>query len=574
MSGTGQAEGTKDRANGTKDRADGIKDRANGRMNPPSTDQTDGICGSKPTHHTADTSSTNNSQLATQPLDDTEEEESPTQTQSKVWGQLYPHCGTFPRLALSQDSFKLGRGRSMEYVITESDMGSQKWLTAVSKCQCEIFRNKNGVFLRDHSSNGTWVNGFKIGKNNMRPLEHDSEICFAGLNKKVFVYRSTDPQREIFPPELTDKYTVSKVLGRGACGEVRLGFRIPDLHRVAIKVINKRTTSTVPSNSQTIMNEVRILQSVNHPCIINLEDVIHTQDYLFIVLELAEGGELFEKIIEKTKFNEFEAKLHFYQIASAIQYLHSKNICHRDLKPENVLLCSLDDNKPVVKITDMGLSKLVDLGPGGTVLKTFCGTPNYLAPEVIESASSSFGTYTMKVDCWSLGVILYIILSGTPPFTNERQCNKPLRQQIMQADFIFYPQLFNSVSKEAKDLIRSLLKVRPSERLSAEDILLHPWLQDTAARQKAEALMREQQSGLNILRPIQTNGPVGPTNRPPVTLTVMKRPVPMDVDPPAAAADPIPEKRHRVEINLVSENNAAYRPPCAFQSPRPPSDVN
>ena len=73
----------------------------------------------------------------------------------------------------------------------------------------------------------------------MRPLEHDSEICFAGLNKKVFVYRSTDPQREIFPPELTDKYTVSKVLGRGACGEVRLGFRIPDLHRVAIKVINK-----------------------------------------------------------------------------------------------------------------------------------------------------------------------------------------------------------------------------------------------------------------------------------------------------------------------------------------------
>ena len=134
---------------------------------------------------------------------------------------------------------------------------------------------------------------------------------------------------------------------------MRLGFRIPDLHRVAIKVICKKKTSTV-SSAQTIMNEVRILRTVKHLCIINLEDVIDTPDFLFIVLELAEGGELFEKIIDKTKFNVPEAKLHFYQIASAMQYLHSKNICHRDLKPENELLCSLDDSRPVVKITDMG----------------------------------------------------------------------------------------------------------------------------------------------------------------------------------------------------------------------------
>ena len=115
----------------------------------------------------------------------------------------------------------------------------------------------------------------------MRPLEHDSELCFSADNKKVFVFRSMSALRDQFPTQLTDKYTVSKVLGRGAYGEVRLGFRIPDLHRVAIKVICKKKTSTV-SNAQTIMNEVRILRTVKHPCIINLEDVIDTPDFLFI----------------------------------------------------------------------------------------------------------------------------------------------------------------------------------------------------------------------------------------------------------------------------------------------------
>jgi len=520
--------------------------------------------------------SSNHSQLATQPIDDEEDE---NEVQQKVWGKLLPQSGTFPQIPLSSDSFKLGRGSLMDYVIKESDMGSSKWLTAVSKCQCEIFRDSKGVFIRDHSSNGTWVNGSKIGKNQARPLDHDSDICFAGAKKKVFVYRAEDDVRETFPEPLTEKYIVSKVLGRGACGEVRLGFRVPDLHRVAIKIICKRTTSTFSKSTPAIMNEVRILQQVNHPCVIRLEDVIDTPEFLYIVLELAEGGELFEKIIEKTKFNEAEAKLHFYQMVSAIQYLHAKNICHRDLKPENVLLCSLDDSRPVVKITDMGLSKLVDLG---TVLKTFCGTPNYLAPEVIHSASASFATYTLKVDCWSLGVILYILLSGTPPFSNERKCGTPLRTQIERAHYFFYPELFNTVSQPAKDLITNLLKAKPEERLSADDIMNHPWLDDPAVRKKAETLMREQasQSHQPIRSNYQPNPPIRGTNLqmttgqqpmrgqqqplkpsnqingPGVTLTLMKRPVPMDVDP-----DPVPEKKNRVEISLIGS---------PFQAPQPP----
>jgi len=201
------------------------------------------------------------------------------------------------------------------------------------------------------------------------------------------------------------------------------------------------------------------------------------------------GGELFDKIIEKTKLNENEAKLHFFQIASAISYLHSKKICHRDLKPENVLLCTTDETQPIVKITDMGLSKLVHLE---TRLKTFCGTPQYIAPEVVSSAGLPDSSYNVKVDCWSLGVILYILLSGTPPFSEDRTCGLNLRAQILQANFQFYPSLFDSISAPAKDLIRKLLRTNPEERLSAEEILRHPWLQDQAMIKKADCLMDTQ----------------------------------------------------------------------------------
>ena len=148
------------------------------------------------------------------------------------------------------------------------------------------------------------------------------------------------------------------MLEKGACGEVRLGFRVPDLHRVAIKVICKHTIITTfngGDSSSNVLNKVRI-----HPCIINLEDVIYTPTFLFIVLELAEGGDLFDKVIEKTKFNKAKAKLHFFQIVLSIKYLHFKKICHRDLKPKNEQLCLSDELLLIVKITDLGLSKLVD----------------------------------------------------------------------------------------------------------------------------------------------------------------------------------------------------------------------
>ncbi|GFN76867.1 calcium/calmodulin-dependent protein kinase type 1 [Plakobranchus ocellatus] len=230
------------------------------------------------------------------------------------------------------------------------------------------------------------------------------------------------------------------------------------------------------------MGEVKILKALKHPCIIGIEDVIDTPDMLYIVLELVEGGELFDKIISIDKYSEDTAKMLFYQMAVAIKYLHDQGITHRDLKPENILLAT-DELETLIKVTDFGLSKFVD---AGSMMKTFCGTPSYLAPEILLTAGS--GAYTKAIDCWSLGVILFIMLSGYPPFSDERK-DMDLPKQIMGGHYSFPKQYWGDVSETAIDLMKKMMVVDPKKRLTFDEVLSHPWLQDDAMKTKANTLM-------------------------------------------------------------------------------------
>ena len=166
------------------------------------------------------------------------------------------------------ERFKIGR-QVGDFIISASALGDTKWFNTISQTQCEITKAEDGVFLTDLSTNGefplpslllifsvvtrllsgTWVNGHKVGKNSMWPLENNAVISFAGPNKKIFVFISNEESEETFPEELTSKYTVSKVLGAGASAEVRLAFRIPDMHRVAVKIIRKKNNSALGSQS-------------------------------------------------------------------------------------------------------------------------------------------------------------------------------------------------------------------------------------------------------------------------------------------------------------------------------------
>ena len=392
---------------------------------------------------------------------------------------------------LTDEVSTFGRSGSNTFPIGEDQAGSR--VNAISKVHFVIKRSADGVSLVDKSSNGTFVNNKSVGKGKSRMLESNSTISLSDSKIVNYIYMSTnrDFQRD-YPRELRSKYVISKELGSGACGVVKLGFKItgnvsPDYpERLAIKKVDKRKAPLNKGAASDVLNEVKILKAIDHPCIIRLEDVVDTEQYLYIVLELANGGELFDKIVAKTRLNEQEAKLHFYQMVSAIEYLHSKNIAHRDLKPENILLCSDDETKPLIKITDMGLSKLVDMND--TRLKTFCGTPQYLAPEVLMSRIRGDGSYGFEVDNWSLGVILYVMISGCPPFSPERT-DKPLVRQVCDGDYSFPPSRWNTISEECIDLIKKLIKVERRKRLTAKEALQHPWLNDEGTKQKVEELI-------------------------------------------------------------------------------------
>ena len=163
--------------------------------------------------------------------------------------------------------------------------------------------------------------------------------------------------------------------------------------------------------------------------------------------------------------------------------MHDQGISHRDLKPENILLCSKENKETLIKVTDFGLSKFFD---ATTVLKTFCGTPNYLAPEVLTSKGE--GSYTNKVDNWSLGVILYICLAGYHPFNEDGKV--PLETQIRKGSYTFPPDYWSSVSKDAIDLVKNLLNVDPDKRFTLDQVLNHKWIKnDKNLKKLAEKIM-------------------------------------------------------------------------------------
>jgi len=180
---------------------------------------------------------------------------------------------------------------------------------------------------------------------------------------------------------------------------------------------------------------------------------------------LVTGGELFDKIVSEGNFSEEKSRHYFLQMLDAVKYLHSEGVAHRDLKPENILL--KDRNSDIIKISDFGLSRMID---DTTNMKTMCGTPQYLAPEVLSSDIQGYGK---ECDMWSLGVILYIMLSGIPPF-NENQGN--IFTQIKNAEFDFPQDFWRDKSENSKDIIKLLLNPDPSKRLTADESLNHIWV--------------------------------------------------------------------------------------------------
>ncbi|KAH8053693.1 serine/threonine kinase [Aureococcus anophagefferens] len=259
------------------------------------------------------------------------------------------------------------------------------------------------------------------------------------------------------------KYEIGRTLGEGTFGKVKHAVNVETQEAVAIKVLDKERIQKQSMGSQ-IKKEISIMKQLEHANVVKLNEVLASRTKIFIVLELVTGGELFDRIVTSGKLNEHDARFYFKQLVGGVAYCHSQGVAHRDLKPENLLL----DEQGCLKISDFGLSALYDGEDGASrsqMLHTTCGTPNYVAPEVLMNEG-----YDGRIaDCWSIGVILYVLLAGFLPF--DEGTMHALFQKIKDADYA-YPDFF---TKPVTELVDTILVADPKARATLNDVQKNAW---------------------------------------------------------------------------------------------------
>lgn len=340
----------------------------------------------------------------------------------------------------------------------------------ISNRHCLFFREqKDGVtiaMVEDLSTNGTFVNAVPLGRNRRRELQDNDQISI--LDETTFLFRyPANREANAF----RNQYRVLQALGKGHFATVYLCVDKQNGHRFAVKRFEKRPGDSERSKNEGLQQEIAVLMGVTHPNLLCLKSTFDEKDAVYLVLELAPEGELFNWIVMKQKLSEDETRKVYIQLLQAVKYLHERGIVHRDIKPENILLADKDLS---IKLADFGLAKIIGEESFTT---TLCGTPSYVAPEILEN--SKHRRYTRGVDVWSLGVVLYICLCGFPPFSDElytRDNPYTLSQQIKMGRFDYPSPYWDSVGDPALDLIDRMLTVDPEKRITVDECLEHPWI--------------------------------------------------------------------------------------------------
>lgn len=393
----------------------------------------------------------------------------------------------------------------------------------VSTKHLRIYRDEKQRFFLEELGISCFINNQMVKKHEHRALRHGDAIIiaekpsaekpFASLifrapaQRTVLAQKSsectgTSPARaeggseavENLKQGVTEEWVkkhwdISYELGSGNFSEVRLGIEVEQGKRYAMKMVDKKRFLQFQAKRESVLNlndEADLMMGLAHPNIVKCHTWFQTEVHLYIALELVEGGDLLHCLLDSGCFEEKQAARLFGQICDAVRYLHvEKQLVHRDLKPENVLLTNKDRETMIPKLADFGLARK---NMASRDCRTFCGTPHYFAPEVITTFSSAGAKdtgYGKQVDMWSLGVILYILLSGIPPFEEDN-----LYRQILDGKYEFDVQEWTRVTEEAKRLVKAMMMVNPRERIDIRQALDHPWLKFprlcTPARSHAE----------------------------------------------------------------------------------------
>ena len=296
--------------------------------------------------------------------------------------------------------------------------------------------------------------------NKVNKEKHNS----VAITSDVIVSRS-----EVNPEHI---YKKMKLLGRGGFGEVWLVTHKETHKDFAMKIIKKMSTN--PNEEKLLMNEIQMLKSLDHPKILKVLEFYSTPEQYYIITEYCALGELFNELRKVEKFDEGQAAFLMNQIFRAVAYCHSQNVIHRDLKPENIMIIKRETNSCLqIKIIDFGTAKTFETGQ---VENKYVGSSYYIAPEVINRK------YNEKCDLWSCGVIMYILLTGRPPF--QGNSDEEILEKVKQGVYDTKASYFTQLSNEAKDLIQKLLQFEPKKRLSALEALQHKWFKSPLYREK------------------------------------------------------------------------------------------
>lgn len=325
-------------------------------------------------------------------------------------------------------------------------------------------------------------------------LRSGDKVAFAKMGGEYIFRYASDESTKSHKKTFFDDYILGTQLGLGHYAVVKEARDRCTGDIVAVKIFhpNKASQGLQTDEDKKLQQEMSLLLSIDHPNIVRfilhyVEPINEHASTTYLVLEKMNSGELFQRIVNKTKLRQDETRALFTQLLAGLGYLHKKNIIHRDIKPENILLDitprSLlrrdqtgpwddDEYDVTVKIADFGLAKFI-----GELkfTNTLCGTPAYVAPEILSNNTH----YLTKADMWLTGVLLYVCLCGFPPFSDEL-APPNMKEQILQAKYAFYSPYWDDIHDSALDLISNLLVRNPRDRFDVEQTLAHPWFDGSA----------------------------------------------------------------------------------------------
>ncbi|KAJ2386891.1 hypothetical protein GGI05_004245 [Coemansia sp. RSA 2603] len=386
----------------------------------------------------------------------------------------------------------IGRHRSCDVQIT-SAVSSNRHCTITATIDPET--RDYLVVCEDLSSNGTFWNSKAIGKGRSVILAHGDVIEI----KKGYYFTYLQLTRRHGDKSDADvlgtKYQITEtVLGKGTFAEIRLAYEKATQQQLAVKIMEKHNFSSngTAGGGTNYIHEINLLRGIRHANIVRVHDVVETPRHVYIFMPLLRGGDLFDYIFEQERLEEDEARFITYQVLLALKYLHDSGIAHRDLKPENTLLVSKSAYSHVM-LTDFGMAKAAGQQE---LMKTMCGTFQYIAPEMLAPGARPGDAletgYTSAVDCWSLGVMVYAMVSGMLPFSDDAGNPRVLFSQILSGHVDFSAPCWDTLSLECRSFVYSLLRIKPKTRMDVDGAFKHPWIaqhEHKLARMYAETVV-------------------------------------------------------------------------------------